>query len=502
MAADFDTLINSPESPALTEPTVRIMLAADGTLPSHIKLSPLEADVAAKIRTYFDSTAEDMKALGMPVKEGYVHRVWKPLVNKDVLESSFFQRSMRTPSMLRQMSQLPDGRTWFPDAKATLESYVPIIERELAYNPFLDRWSSFIDKTESPKLRAYMQQWVNDNLYRKPDSFMGNVNAAATAFEFARLIGLSLPVAFKHLMKVWGTTSQNSLDVNALALADTMKALGQFTKEKFGGIPKDKELEVFRSYVTTRDIVKSLDESPISGMLDMVKGILGSPTATIEAFDNGISVFSAIRKGAKKGIDSQTTERAMIRTILDVNFRSGWDQPLWLKTDAARWMLMFQSTPYKSAELKYQMIKRALNNERDAFGTHYGQQLLKYMLTIGAVEAIARANDTSVLEQVMHMPFFSHWLAGSKEQPGVKLHIPKTATSPLVGLAYHMSSNRKGAPAGFREQFGLDRNFLPTRKSSPSLNRYMNAADGNKRKFNTITQMILGLQPLEGESGR
>lgn len=502
MAADFDTLINSPESPALTEPTVRIMLAADGTLPSHIKLSPLEADVAAKIRTYFDSTAEDMKALGMPVKEGYVHRVWKPLVNKDVLESSFFQTSIRTPSMLRQMSQLPDGRTWFPDAKATLESYVPIIERELAYNPFLDRWSSFIDKTESPKLRAYMQQWVNDNLYRKPDSFMGNVNAAATAFEFARLIGLSLPVAFKHLMKVWGTTSQNSLDVNALALADTMKALGQFTKEKFGGIPKGKELEVFRSYVTTRDIVKSLDESPLHGMLDMVKGILGSPTATIEAFDNGISVFSAIRKGAKKGLDTQTTERAMIRTILDVNFRSGWDQPLWLKTDAARWMFMFQSTPFKSAELKYQMIKRTFNNERDAFGTHYGKQLMKYVLTVGTLEAIARANDTTLLEQVMHMPFFSHWLVGTKEQPGVKLHMPKTATSPLVGLAYHMSSNRKGAPAGFKEQFGLDRNFLPTRKSSPSLNRYMNAAEGNKKKFNTITQMILGLQPLEGESGR
>jgi len=501
MAADFDTLINSPESPALTEPTVRIMLAADGTLPKHIQLSPLEADVAAKIRTYFDSTAEDMKALGMPTKEGYVHRVWKPLVNKDVLESSFFQRSMRTPSMLRQMSQLPDGRTWFPDAKATLESYVPIIERELAYNPFLDRWSSFIDKTESPKLRAYMQQWVNDNLYRKPDSFMGNVNAAATAFEFARLIGLSLPVAFKHLMKVWGTTSQNSLDVNALALADTMKALGQFTKEKFGGIPKDKELEVFRSYVTTRDIVKSLDESPLHGMLDMVKGILGSPTATIEAFDNGISVFSAIRKGAKKGIDSQTTERAMIRTILDVNFRSGWDQPLWLKTDAARWMLMFQSTPYKSAELKYQMVKRALNNERDAFGTHYGQQLLKYVLTIGAVEAIARANDTSVLEQVMHMPFFSHWLVGTKEQPGVKLHMPKSATSPLVGLAYKMSSNKRGALAGAQEQFGLDRNFLPTQRSSPSLDRYVRAAEGNKRKFNTITQMILGLRPLEEESG-
>jgi hypothetical protein len=497
MVADFDALMNSPESPALTDPTVRIMLAADGTLPKHIQLSDLELDVASKIRAYFDSTAEDMKALGMPTKEGYVHRVWKPLVNEDVLESAFFQKSIRTPSMLRQMSQMPEGRTWYPDAKATLESYVPIIERELAYNPFLDRWSSFIDKTESPKLRAYMQKWIHENLYRKPDSFMGNVNAAATAFEFARLIGLSLPVAFKHLMKVWGTTSQNSLDVNALALIDTMKALGQYSKEKFGGIPKEKELEVFRSYVTTRDIVKSLDESPISGMLDMVKGILGSPTATIEAFDNGISVFSAIRKGAKKELDPEITERAMIRTILDVNFRSGWDQPLWLKGDAARWMLMFQSTPYKSAELKYQMVKRALNNERDAFGSHYGQQFLKYVLTIGAVEAIARANDTSVLEQVMHMPFFSHWLAGTKKQPGVKFHMPRTATSPLVGLAYKMSSDRKGALAGARDQFGLDKNFLPTRKSSPSLQRYMTAVEGKKRKFNTITQMILGLQPLE-----
>lgn len=497
MVADFDALISGPDSPALTEPTVRIMLQADGTLPSHISLSPKEMEIATRIREYFDSTAEDMKSLGMPTKEGYVHRVWKPLISEDVMESGFFQRSMRTPSMLRQMSQMPEGRTWYPDAKATLDSYIPIIERELAYNPFLDRWSSFIEKTDSPKLRSYMQQWVNENLYRKPETFMSNVNSAATGFEFARLIGLSLPVAFKHLMKVWGTTSQNSLDVNALALIDTMKALGQYSKEKFGFESKGKELEVFRSYVTTRDIVKSLDESPLSGMLDMVKGILGSPTATIEAFDNGISVFSAIRKGAKKGLDTETTERAMIRTILDVNFRSGWDQPLWLKSDAARWMLMFQSTPYKSAELKYQMIKRAFNNERDAFGQHYGQQFLKYILTIGTIEAIARANDTSVIEQVMHMPFFSHWLVPTKKEPGVKFHPPKAATSPLVGLAYNMTNNRKGALEGVKEQFGLDRDFLPTKKSSPSLNRYVNAYEGKKKKFNTITQMILGLKPLE-----
>lgn len=497
MVAKWDEIMQGPDSPARHDPTVRVVLEASGHLPEGIELSYTEARAAKRIREFFDMTKERMKEQGLPVHEGkFVSRVWKPLVDEKVLDSGFIKRvTAKTPAMLRQMKQLPDGRPWYPDAKTILETYIPVIERELAYNPMLQRWKTFIDAKADPKMRKYMRTWVNENLYRKPETALNNIVSAATALEFARIIGLSIPVAFKHLTKIFGTVAQYDIGSLAEALYRTNKAGAQKLLEMAGVKGEKRELEVFRSYVTARHLVKALDEAPVSGFLDMTKAILGSPVTAIEAFDNGLSIFAAIAKGGKKGLSSRMTERAMLRTVLDVNFRGGWDQPVWLKHDLARVGLMFQVTPFKATELKYQMIKRMVNNERDAFGTHYGTMLAKYALLIGAAELIARANDTSMLEQLMHVPFTQGFIEGT--QKGYDVHVPKVATSPFVQLASEMTQNRKGALEGAKKHYGLDRDFLPTTKSSPSLARYEKALSGKHTRFNNVFDMMLGLKPLK-----
>jgi len=493
MITEWDTVV--PQL-AEKESSVRVILAAADLLPTNIKLSDVEMNAARRIREYFDSTREDMKSLGMPVEEGpFMPRLFKPIVGDQTAESGFIKAVTKTPAMLKMITQMPDGRPWLPDAHQILESYIPIIERELAYNPFLQRWKTFIDAKATPELRQYMQKWINENLYRKPESFMSNINSAATALEFARIIGLSVPVAFKHLTKIGGTLAQYDNDVLVKAMIPTIKVTGQSLKDKFGGKVEGRELDIFRSYVKVRDIVKTLDESPLSSLLDRTKAILGSPVATIEAFDNGLSVFSAILQGAKEGKSSGMTERALIKTILDVNFRGGWDQPLWLKSQVARWAFMFQATPFKATEMKYQLIKRTWNNESDAFGTKYGGALVKYATMIGAAEMVARANDTSLLDLIFHVPFTQGMIKATKK--GYEFHNPNFASSPFIQLANEMTHNKEGAIGGARKQYGLDKNFIPTIKSSPSLERYKNASEGKTKRYESVGKMLLGLKPLE-----
>jgi hypothetical protein len=113
-------------------------------------------------------------------------------------------------------------------------------------------------------------------------------------------------------------------------------------------------------------------------------------------------------KGQKKGLTLQQSIAQLHETILNCNFRSGWDQPLWQKSTGKRALTMFWMTPFKLAEYKARMITGAIKGEKDLYGTYWGAKAIRYLTVIGLAEMVARANDTSILDLAFHLPGITH----------------------------------------------------------------------------------------------
>jgi predicted GNAT family acetyltransferase/co-chaperonin GroES (HSP10) len=431
---------------AKTSSDVRVFLAANETLPDTIKLTEAEIRSSEMIKDYMKKTRDDLENLGVPViktKAYMTHLV------RDLIEDSDVSRAMprfvtkwgRPPTLLRFMSRLPHSRAWFPSANAVVEAYIPMAEFKIAYQPFLDRWTPFIDSLQKPELRDYMTKWVTQNLYRPKAGIAEKVVNAAVAFEYVRLIGGSLSVGFKHLFKQLGSFQVYGMAAGLKGEAKTIQAAVQFFKGKIGIKGRDSEKRVYRAYVNMLSMVRAMDEVPT--MRDAQKWLkltTGQPTVMVEALDNGVSVFAGIISGAKKGIPVETIRRQLWDTVLLANFRGGWDQPLWQKGSILRAASMFQMTPMKLTEKLGTQIAGALRNKKDNFGTHYGTQLLRLLIAVGIAEVIARQNDTSIADiSLFHTPFARHYIVPTENAPYFRFEMPRTTTAPVLAWIQEMS---------------------------------------------------------------
>ena len=186
----------------------------------------------------------------------------------------------------------------------------------------------------------------------------------------------------------------------------TAKVPVQYAMEKMGVKGRHAELRLARSFLRSKALVTMMDEMPANRRLaSAVRKITGQPVLLIEAFDNGVSLFGGLIKSVNKNLTLEEAIAAVHETILDANFRAGWDQPYAWKEAAGRAAFMFQSTPYKLMEFKLKMIRKALKGEKDIFGTHYGSMLIRYAVVVGLAEMLARANGTTVWENFLHIPF-------------------------------------------------------------------------------------------------
>lgn len=404
---------------------IRIALDAGGELPEGVKLNIDEQFISDKLKEYMEQKKTELTEVGIPtVKDRpYMTHLWGDVVGKT---SKYFPKFRKTPVSLRFMKQMPDSRIWIPSARKIMDTYIPTVNRKLAYQPFLNRWSKFARSTEHPKLGAYMREWIDLNLNRtvKPWERVAN---GAIAIEYARLIGASLSVGYKHSIKLSQTLALHDTFTMAQALATVPKIPIQAAMKKLGWRGEAKELQLYRAYSNQRMLVRMLDENPTLKFSNhYVKRVLSQPVMAIEAFENGVNVLAGIISGRKKGMDPAATQRAIWDTIFDANHRGSWDQPLMLKSTGARMATMFQVTPFKMMEYKWQMIKGAARGQRDAFGTHYGTRLIRFAVTIGVAESIARRNDTSILNiALFHIPFLRHDAEGNFS----------IAESPLLQLA-------------------------------------------------------------------
>jgi len=495
MMMDYDVAVYDL---AKNNADVRIALNAGDSLPKGIEMSAEEIRISEQIRNYMEAAREHLDAVGIPtIKDrAYMTRLWSKLMEdpKDAqFAERFFKRFKKTPTVMKFMSQLPEGRIWYPSAHGIMDAYIPLLNRKLAYQPFLNRWSEFIEVDAPPKVRNYMRDWMDANLYKRSEHILEKGVNAAVSFEYARLIGLSLSVGFKHLLKLPATMARYDAITNVKAMVKTFKIPGQVLKEKMGGVPKGRELDVLRSYLFGRDIVRAMDEIPsMKETTSRFKQLIAQPTVAIEAFDNGVSILAGVISGAEKGLDVRTVQRAIWRTVLDTNFRGQWDQMLWQKRWYARAATMFQLTPFKLAEYKWQMIERAAKGQRDAFGTHYGTMLTRYIVAVGLAETIARANDTSILELFLHPPFVRHLMHASKDFPGYKLTEPELAISPTD--QWHARAADKGLIRGTADHF----------KYWGTLSKFKRASEANYPTgyYDSPWRQVFGLPRIDPTKGR
>jgi hypothetical protein len=296
-------------------------------------------------------------------------------------------------------------------------------------------------------------------MYAKAESIADKVINGWVGFEYLRLIGLSTSVAFKHLLKLPNTWAEYGFTAGAKGTMKSAKTQTEALLDHFGLVKnKSNELRAFRAYVNQQALIRTMDEIPnMNKWQSTIKSILGQPVMAVEAFDNGVSVFAGMIRGMNKGVKYDTIQRKIWETIFDANFRSAWDQPLWQKSPGTRAATMFQMTPWKLFEFKMKLIEGAVRGDRDAFGESGTAKLVRYAMIVGAAETIARANNTSILEMFLHLPFMRDVFEADPDSPtGYRWGEPKPAVSPTIGLAYEVGKKgfEEGAKAHFRD-FGV-----------------------------------------------
>lgn len=558
--------MNAEHEALLTElaqkyPDARVFLAAADELPEGIKLSQQEAKAVSQLRKYQEGTRDRLEELGIPVikEKGYMTHLYKQLL-ADTEGYNVVDKFQIKPTLLSFMSRLPNTKSWLPSAHEAMRSYIPVAEYKIAYQPFLDRWRPFIDKIKQPQLQKFMNDWIAENMNKKDIGFGEKLLNAAVGLEYARTIGLSMSVGFKHGMKVLGTFAeygpsralqagthvtlvpfQSSMQFGRLHFNDFRKAA-----DRIGVTNKTEQLDLFRHFVNQSDLVRMITEIPgfeamdrtifagplakfsgriaerfggreakgkvergvfnvSSTAIDSVGKVLGQPVKTVEAIDNGITVFSGIIGGMKKGVDPKIIERHIWDSILKINFRAGADQPLAQKGAGVRGLTMFQMTPLKLQERLFQWVHDSIVldkdpvtgkilgiGKKDAFGTYGGAKLARFLLMVGTAEMIARQNDTSVFGMAMaHLPFVGEVFKPKKEGIGFEFELKPTGiSSPLLQYAYQMS--QKGAVEGTKEHLKEGFNFWSKIEKAKT--------EEYPTKYQSVAKYLLGLPRVQGEN--
>lgn len=433
--------------------SARIMLQVAEELPEGIELSPEEIQIAEQVTKYFEYISARMEDQGLAVIKDrlpYMHKIL-PEALKGIGQEAYSE-SINVPALLSFMHQSKDSQVWFPSMHLTLNKYIPLVERKLAYQPFLNRWSEFI-ATAPPELSKYLTQWIKSNFDQKmPTTGEQVMNFVVTA-QYVRLVGFSTSVAFKHLTKVFDTISMFNAVSNVKGLSASAQTMWKMAAQNLGLNVKDtNDMRLVRAYVTARELIRLMDESPGFKILGArFKQVTGSLVMGIEYFDNGASIIAAAVEGKAKDIPPEQIHRLIWDTILMANFRGKADMPEIFKSSGGRAVGMFQSTPSKLTEFRYDMVEKLVKGGKDEFGNLNRMRLIRFFMFVGMAEAALRTRGNSLLEIMLHTPWLSHFLIPQEDFPFVAVHTPRTAASPVVQMV--TDAAREDIWSAFNKQF-------------------------------------------------
>jgi hypothetical protein len=434
--------------------SVRIALSAGDALPIGVEISDSEKLLARQLRGYFEKTREDLRALGFSVLESraYMSHSYGELMTDRWAQK--FNYEPAVPTRFKFLYQSPRSRIWIPDLHMILDNYIPMVNRKLALQPFLNRWSDFIEYQAPPHMRGMLIDWLKANVYQQHGGIFHTIANGWVALEYLRLVGGSLSIPVKHATKFLDTFATNTTGQALKGVHHTVKAGLQQAGRAAGIKGENVELKVLKTFVSMDQIVRMMDESPGASIAwRLAKVLSGALTTFTELVDNGTTIFAGIGQAAKAGLSMEQTHKLIWDNICKANFRGGPDQPLYMKHPAGRILGMFQTTVQKLFELRAGLVFDFVKGGKDVYSNSKRMQLFRYTLLWGALIGLARHFDKDLIAMLLEIPYFHHWIYGS-EDPNMpyKLAEPKTPLAPPIQLVAQMA--RQGVGHGLVDHFG------------------------------------------------
>jgi hypothetical protein len=379
------------------------------------------------------------------------------------------------------------SKQMMPDLQYVEQQYFPDIFKRIEMMDFWKKgksngWAAHTQALEQLGWRgpADFMHSIERSFAPEETTTLNTLARQAYSLEAARLIGMNPSPGFKHLMKLEANWSNFGFKAG---LTNIPKAFDIYRKdlvsrsiEKLTGKPvtRDMETELYKTFTHAGNISAiiqdfGLYEAP-KGWLEKFSRGLSNYTGGIinntERFDRAMSFVGSMEMAAKQGMTAEQSIYSLYDTILKTNFLSGTQNPAWLRNPKVRAMAMFQGTPFKIAEqrallawragksysaaaketwnqmqnlrgeikegeqiFKFELIKDALEKEKDIYGIPYAYQLMRKIVTIGTlITGGAALFDADMVGHTLHLPFV-------KKEDGLKLNL-----NPVLSAAMETSA--------------------------------------------------------------
>jgi hypothetical protein len=472
---------------------VRIKAAAEGEDWAKALVTPEEQLAVDQTRKYLDITASRMNQQGMKTlqdpNKSYVPYIFQTGEYGDTGGVPFAERlwygskNKPTTEWLDFIARTPGSKDWFPLWHQSMESYIPAVERKLAFNPFLRKWTPEINEWRATDMRN-AAEWgagfINRNMSGESSNMLAQGLDKLTNLEYFHYLAGSLSTAFLHLFKSLQTPMWHGF-------TPTLKAVGSMARV-LGDTP---ERAIYNNFIQARLLTKALTQAP--GMNTFLEpawwqGVVGkalnspilNPTRITEAWDRGLNTFATIHSGIKAGAQASTINRAVLESTMLLNFQ-GFSMPRTMTAPGMRLLTQFQGTPLKLVENKIDLIMKALTRSTDIYGRSDYNKLIRFLVLTGLTVSAGEGMGFDLFKHAgLHIPFTSETAKGDLT----------LAASPIIKNMATIAT--EGPEAGLKQVFSY---WGPVQKH---LEDYIPQKYGESK-----VQQILGV-PNEGwqEEGR
>lgn len=435
-------------------------------------LTDREKEAVGHLRKLHNKIAEYIIDVGgKPIMEKpYIHHAAHPDMDWKGLQKSLEGYSLESQNILplsRLFHREYNSKQMMPDIHYVMQQYLPDIFKRIEMMDFWKKgkpngWSAHMHALEQMGWRApaeFMKS-IAQGFLPEDRTWANNIARQAYALEAARLIGFNPAPGFKHLMKLEANWSNFGVKMGLTNLPKAFdiykKEVGAAVLEKMTGkkVTRDMETELYRTFTHAGNMSAIIQDlglyEPPRGWVEKIGRQLSNYTGTIinntERFDRAMSFVGSMEMAAKQGMTAEQAIYNLYDTILKTNFLSGNQNPSWLRNPKIRAMMMFQGTPFKIAEqrallavragrgikkgwdeyykqlqdirkmvgegekeFKWNLIKDALESEKDINGIPYAYQLMRKVMILGTViTGGAALFDADMTGHMLHLPFVKH----------------------------------------------------------------------------------------------
>ncbi len=435
-------------------------------------LTDREKEAVGHLRKLLNKIAEYIIDVGGKpiIEKPYIHHAAHPDMDWKGLQKSLEGYSLESQNILplsRLFHREYNSKQMMPDIHYVMQQYLPDIFKRIEMMDFWKKgkpngWSAHMHALEQMGWRApaeFMKS-IAQGFLPEDRTWANNIARQAYALEAARLIGFNPAPGFKHLMKLEANWSNFGVKMGLTNLPKAFdiykKEVGAAVLEKMTGkkVTRDMETELYRTFTHAGNMSAIIQDlglyEPPRGWVEKIGRQLSDYTGTIinntERFDRAMSFVGSMEMAAKQGMTAEQAIYNLYDTILKTNFLSGNQNPSWLRNPKIRAMMMFQGTPFKIAEqrallavragrgikkgwdeyykqlqdirkmvgegekeFKWNLIKDALESEKDINGIPYAYQLMRKVMILGTViTGGAALFDADMTGHMLHLPFVKH----------------------------------------------------------------------------------------------